>query len=85
MRKRVFLADFPYTEVNIDEMRGMAFEREPYIAFLFSYLSLDGKPVGTQYEISIRPRFYLGSLQEKMLRNRIKAIAKEVEGRELLF
>lgn len=79
-KRVVFLADFPCTEVNIDEMMGMAFERDPYIAFLFSYLSLDGKPVGAQYEISIRPRFYMGSFQEKLLRTRIKAIAKEVEG-----
>ncbi|MBD5544421.1 MAG: hypothetical protein HDR01_09340 [Lachnospiraceae bacterium] len=78
--KKTFLADFPVTEVSIDEMMGRAFEEDPYIAFLFSYLSLDGKPVRNQYEISIRPRFYMGSLQEKLLRSRIEAIAKEVEG-----
>ncbi len=80
VRKKTFLADFPVAEINIDEMMGMAFERDPYIAFLFSYLSMDGKAVGGQYEISVRPRFYMGSFQEKMLQSRIKAIAKEVEG-----
>lgn len=80
VRKKTFLADFPYTEMNIDEMMGMAFENDPYIAFLFSYLSLDGKPAGNQYEIKVTPRFYMGSLQEKLLRSRIKAIAREVKG-----
>lgn len=78
--EKTFLIDFHPYEINTEELMGVANEKDSYIAFQLSETTIDWQPVGNQYEVNIKLRDFTGKLQEKRLRKRVKAIAKELQG-----
>lgn len=75
-----FLVDFDPYQFNFEELMARAYANDPYIASVFPGFSMNKKQVGSQYEVTVRLPLFTGTLQEKRLRARVKAIAEELEG-----